>query len=46
MVEVSSNVKIDFISVAIKIMLHWFLSYRAGHFWHPAEFENVTNPDF
>ena len=46
MVEVSSYVKLDFIVVAITIMLHWLLAENAGHFWWPAEFENVANPDF
>ena len=45
-VEVSSNVMIDFIFVAITIMFCWSLAESAGHFWKPAEFENVANPDF
>ena len=45
-VEVSSNVKIDFIVVVITIMLRWLLAESAGHFWQPAEFENMANPDF
>ena len=45
-VEVRSNVKIDFIFVAITIMPRWLLAEIAGHSWHPAEFQNVANPDF
>ena len=45
-VEVSSNVKIDFIIVSIIIMLRWLLAESAGHFWQPVEFENLSNPDF
>ena len=37
---------IDFIFFAIIIMLRWSLAESAGHFWWPAEFENVANPDF
>ena len=37
---------IDFIVVAITIMLRRSLAESAGHFWWPAEFENVANPDF
>ena len=46
MVEVSSNVMIDFIVVTITIMLRRSLPESAGHFWRPAEFENVANPYF
>ena len=31
---------------AITIMLRRSLAESAGHFWQPAEFENVANPDF
>ena len=27
-------------------MLHWMLAESTGHFWHPAEFENVANEYF
>ena len=27
-------------------MLHRSLAESAGHFWQPAKFENMTNPDF
>ena len=37
---------IDFIVVAITIMLCWFLSESAGHFCQPAEFEYVANTHF
>ena len=36
---------IDFIVFAITIILRWSLSESAGHFWWPAECENVANPD-
>ena len=45
-VEVNSNFKIDFIVVAIIIMLLRSLADSDGLFWWPAEFENVENPDF
>ena len=45
-VEVSSNVKIDFIVFAITIMICCSLAESAGQFWQPSEFENVENPDF
>ena len=35
MVEVISNVNIDFIVVAITIMLCQFFDASAGHFWRP-----------
>ena len=35
---------IDFIVVAITIVLRWSLDESAGRFWWPAEFENVENP--
>ena len=28
------------------ITTRWSLAESAGHFWHPAEFENAANPDF
>ena len=31
---------------AIAIMIHWLLAVSDGHFWQPAEFKNVVNPDF
>ena len=37
---------IDFIVVSITIMICRLLGESAGHFWQPAEFENVANPDF
>ena len=37
---------IDFIVVAISIMLRRSLAESAGHFWWPAEFENVASPDY
>ena len=43
MVEVISNAKIDFIVVAVTIMIHQSLAESADHFWWPAEFENVAN---
>ena len=46
MLEVRSNSKIDFIVFAITMMLHRSLAESAGHFWWPAEFENVAKPDF
>ena len=27
-------------------MLHWLIADSAGHFWWPAELENLANPDF
>ena len=45
-VDVISNDNIDFIIVAITIMLRLLLAEIASHFWQPAEFENVANPDF
>ena len=27
-------------------MLRWLYAESDGHFWQPAEFENVANPDF
>ena len=45
-VEVISYVKIDFIFAAITTMIRRSLAESAGHFWQPAEFENVANPDF
>ena len=27
-------------------MIHWLLAVSDGHFWQPAEFKNVVNPDF
>ena len=27
-------------------MLGWLLAESASHLWHPAEIENVANPDF
>ena len=35
-----------FIVIAINIMLGRSLDESAGHFWWPAEAENVANPDF
>ena len=46
MIEVNNNIRIDFIVVAIIIMLRRSLAESAGHFWQPAEFKNVANPDF
>ena len=45
-VKVSSNVNIVFIVVAINIMLRWYLAESIGHYWQPAQFVNVVNPDF
>ena len=45
MVEFISNVKIEFIVIAITIMIRQLLDESAGHFLQPAEFENVANPD-
>ena len=45
-VDISINVKIDLIVVAITIMLRRSLAESAGHFRWPAEFKNVANPDF
>ena len=39
-IEVSINVRIDLIFVAITIILRWLLAKSAGHFWHPSDFEN------
>ena len=36
----------DFIVVAITIMLRRLLADSAGNFWRPEEFENVANLDF
>ena len=36
----------DFIVVAITIMLRRLLADSAGNFWRPEEFENVENLDF
>ena len=36
----------DFIVVAATIMLRRLLAESAGHFWWPAEFEDVANPYF
>ena len=36
----------DFIVVAATIMLRRLLAESAGHFWWPAEFEDVANSDF
>ena len=36
----------EFIVVAITIVLHWSIAESAGHFWQLAEFENVANTDF
>ena len=44
--EDSINDKIDFVFVAINIMLHQSLAESADHFWWPAELENVANLDF
>ena len=42
-----NNNKIDpYIIVTITIMICRSLGENAGHFWQPAEFENVANPDF
>ena len=30
----------------IAIMIRWFIAASTGRFWQPAEFENVSNPDF
>ena len=47
MIEVNSNIRINSIVVAvIIIMLRRSLAESAGHFWHPAKFENAANPDF
>ena len=46
MVEVSSNVMIDFIVVTITIMLRRSLAESAGQFWQPTELENMANLDF
>ena len=46
MIEVNNNIRIDFIVVSIIIMLRRLLAESAGHFWQPAESENVANPDF
>ena len=46
MIEVRNNIRIDFIVVAIIIMLCRSLTESAGHFWQPVKFENVENPDF
>ena len=27
-------------------MIHWSLSESDGHYWQPAQFENVENPYF
>ena len=35
----------EFIVVAITIMLRRLLAESAGTFWGPAEFKNVANPD-
>ena len=45
-VEVSSNVKIYFIVVAITIMIRRLHDDSAGKFWCQVEYENVKNPDF
>ena len=37
---------IDFIVVAITVMLRWLLAESDGHFCWPAEFENVANTHF
>ena len=44
--EVSSNVKIDFIVVVVTIMLRCSLAESTGYFWYPAEFKYVKNQDF
>ena len=44
-VEVISNSKIYFTVVSISIMFCWLLAESDGHFWWPAEFENMANPD-
>ena len=46
MVEFISNVKIEFIVIAITIMIRQLLDESAGQFLQPAEFENEANPDF
>ena len=45
-VEVSSNVRIEFIVVAITMMLHLLPAESAGHFWQPVEIESLANLDF
>ena len=45
-VEVSSNVRIDFIVFSITIILDWSLAESSDPFWCPEEFENVANPYF
>ena len=46
MVEVITNVKIEFIVVSIIITLCWSLAAGAGHFWRPEKPKNLENPDF
>ena len=46
MIEVNNNIGMDFIAVAITIIIQWLLAQSSGHFWWPEEFENVANPDF
>ena len=46
MVEFSSNVNMDFIVIAITIMLCRSLAESVGHSWWPEEFKNVVDLDF
>ena len=46
MIEVNNNIRIEFIVIAITIILRQLLAYNCGRFWQPAEFENVANRDF
>ena len=46
MIEVNNKIRIDFIVVALIIMIFWSLAESVGHFWQPAVFENVANTDF
>ena len=46
MIEVNNKIRIEFIVVAITIILRRLLTDRVDCFWQPAEFENVANLDF